>query len=73
VITSPAVDAVAGDKAKPRAPKRAGKQLVTGWIAPDVGNRLRIAAAEDRRTVQDVVAEAVSDWLGDREGTRITL
>jgi predicted transcriptional regulator len=39
------------------------KVAVTVRVHPDLRRRLRIAAAEQNRELQDIVAEAVSEWL----------
>jgi predicted transcriptional regulator len=39
------------------------KVAVTVRLHPDLRRRLRIAAAEQDRELQEIVAEAVSTWL----------
>lgn len=41
----------------------ADKVAMTVRLHPDTRRRLRIAAAETDRELQEIVAEAVSDWL----------
>lgn len=39
------------------------KVSMTVRVHPDIRRRLRIAAAEDERELQDIIAEAIDDWL----------
>lgn len=43
------------------APSRIGKRSVTAHFDPAVARQLRILAAEQERTVQDLVGEALND------------
>jgi predicted transcriptional regulator len=39
------------------------KVAMTIRLDPDIRRRLRIASAEKDREIQDIVAEAVTEWL----------
>jgi len=39
------------------------KVAMTVRLHPDVRRRLRIAAAEQDREIQEIVAEAITEWL----------
>lgn len=45
--------------AKPSAPSRLGRVLIGGHFAPEVQMALKIVAAEERTTVQALLAEAI--------------
>ena len=42
---------------------RASKRNVTGYFPPEVAKQLRVLAAEQDRTIQDCLAEALNDWF----------
>jgi hypothetical protein len=42
-----------------RAPSRVGRKGVAFWVDPDAGRQLRILAAEEDRTVQSLMEEAL--------------
>jgi hypothetical protein len=46
--------------AAPVAPSREGKIAVTGFYDPDVRMQLKILAAEQKTTIQDLVTEALN-------------
>ena len=52
--------------AKPSAPSRLGRVLIGGHFAPEVQMALKIVAAEERTTVQALLAEAIDIVLAKR-------
>lgn len=65
-ITPPHVVTTSGPKSEPVSrttlpPSRVGKRNVGGHFEPTVARQLRILAAENDRTIQDLVAEALND------------
>ncbi len=44
----------------PRAPARVGTKLVGGHFAEEVSVALKVIAAENRTTIQDLMAEAIN-------------
>ena len=53
--------AVAAPPAKPASSGRQGTKLIGGHFAPEVSTQLRILAAEEETTVQNLLAEALDD------------
>ena len=53
--------AVAAPIAKPAPSGRQGTKLIGGHFAPEVSTQLRILAAEEGTTVQNLLAEALDD------------
>lgn len=62
----------AANEAKP-APKpgRASTKLIGGHFAPEVSTQLRIIAAEDGTTIQNLLAEALDDLFVKKGKARI--
>ncbi len=60
------------NQAKP-APKpgRASTKLIGGHFAPEVSTQLRIIAAEDGTTIQNLLAEALDDLFVKKGKARI--
>jgi len=54
----PAVDP---NTKQPRPRGREGKRLIGGHFAPEVLKQLRLLAAEQDRTLQDLIAEALNE------------
>lgn len=52
--------------AKSSAPSRLGRVLIGGHFAPEVQMALKIVAAEERTTVQALLAEAIDIVLAKR-------
>ncbi len=50
-----------------RAPSRAGRKGVAFWVEPEAGRQLRILAAEEGRTTQSLMEEAL-DMLFQNRG-----
>ncbi len=46
---------------KQQKPSRKGTRLIGGHFPPDVAKQLRILAAEDETTVQELLSEALHD------------
>lgn len=53
--------ALATSAAKPASSGRQGTKLIGGHFAPEVSTQLRIIAAEEGTTVQNLLAEALDD------------
>ena len=45
----------------PMAPSRLGKRAIGGHFEPTVGRQLKLLAADQDRSVQDLLAEALND------------
>jgi len=58
-----AEDRAGAPSAPPRyvAPSRQGKRGVTAFFAPEVTKQLRLLAAEEERTVQSLMEEALNE------------
>lgn len=52
---------VTGSPTKPASGGRQGTKLIGGHFAPEVSTQLRILAAEEGTTVQNLLAEALDD------------
>ena len=48
------------------APSRAGRVLIGGHFAPEVQTALKIVAAQERTTLQDLLTEAINMVLAKR-------
>lgn len=59
VPTSAIVQDLAPAARKAVAPSRAGRVLIGGHFAPEVQTALKIVAAEERTTVQALLADAI--------------
>lgn len=57
-------------KAAPK-PGRASTKLIGGHFAPEVSTQLRIIAAEDGTTIQNLLAEALDDLFVKKGKARI--
>jgi hypothetical protein len=53
------------------APSRVGRVMVAGYFAPEVQTALRIIAAEERTTIQELVAEGLNLVLAKRKRPQI--
>ena len=51
---------------KVAAPSRAGRVLIGGHFAPEVQTALKIVAAEERTTIQALLAEAINTVFAKR-------
>ena len=70
-VQKPAPPVVANDQpavapTKFAAPSRLGRDLIGGHFAPEVQTALKIVAAEERTTVQALLAEAIDIVLAKR-------
>jgi hypothetical protein len=64
--------AVAADQVKSKTkPSRAATKLIGGHFAPEVSMQLRIIAAEDDTTIQNLLAEALDDLFVKKGKARI--
>ena len=55
----------------PDPPSREGTVAITAHLPPEVRERLKILAARQRRTMNELIAEALEDLFrkhGEREG-----
>jgi hypothetical protein len=68
-LSTPIARPVAGSKAV--APSRTGRVLVGGHFAPEVQTALKIIAAEERTTVQALLAEAINTVFARRHRPEI--
>jgi hypothetical protein len=57
--------------AKAAAPSRSGRVLVGGHFAPEVQTALKIIAAEERSTVQALLAEGINTVFAKRHKPEI--
>ena len=57
--------------AKPPAPSRSGRVLIGGHFAPEVQTALKIIAAEERTTIQALLAEAINTVFAKRHKPEI--
>jgi hypothetical protein len=57
--------------AKAAAPSRSGRVLVGGHFAPEVQTALKIIAAEERTTVQALLAEGINTVFAKRKKPEI--
>ena len=62
---------VAAPTAKPASSGRLGTKLIGGHFAPEVSTQLRILAAEESTTVQNLLAEALDDLFVKKGGGRM--
>lgn len=60
VESEPAAPATSQGEGKRATPSRAGRVLIGGHFAPEVQMALKILAAEERTTVQALLAEAIN-------------
>jgi hypothetical protein len=58
-------------KAAPK-PGRASTKLIGGHFAPEVSTQLRIIAAEEGTTIQNLLAQALDDLFVKKGKSRIT-
>lgn len=70
------VPAAAADPKPPHAPKalppsRAGRVLIGGHFAPEVQTELKVLAAQERTTVQQLVAEGLNAVFARRHKPQI--
>jgi hypothetical protein len=47
-------------------PGRQGKVVVSGWFPPEVKKQLKVIAATDETTLQNLIAEALNDLFAKR-------
>lgn len=52
---------------KQEPPKKTGKRLIGGHFAPEVQQQVRVIAAEQDRTIQALLTEALND-LFEKQG-----
>lgn len=75
ITAKPAANQAAPDKAaKPKAgtkPSRGGTKLIGGHFAPEVSMQLRMIAAEDDTTIQNLLSEALDDLFVKKGKARI--
>jgi len=55
---------------KRRAESREGMVVTTVALSPDLHKKLAIAAIEERAAIAELIREAVSHYLGERDRTR---
>jgi len=56
---------------KSAAPSRSGRVLIGGHFAPEVQTALKIVAAEERTTIQALLAEAINTVFAKRHKPEI--
>ena len=69
-VSQPAVPAQPVSKASP-PPSRLGRVLVGGHFAPEVQTALKVIAAEERTTVQALLAEGINTVFAKRHKPEI--
>jgi hypothetical protein len=66
-----AIPAEKSGGAKSQAPSRFGRVLIGGHFAPEVQTALKIIAAEERTTMQALLAEAINTVFAKRHKPEI--
>ena len=56
---------------RPQPPSRSGRVLIGGHFAPEVQTALKIIAAEERTTIQSLLAEAINTVFAKRQKPEI--
>jgi hypothetical protein len=70
-IAAPAAPAVPSRGPKPVPPSRLGRVLIGGHFAPEVQTALKIVAAEERTSVQALIAEGINAVFARRQKAQI--
>ena len=75
-VVTPAAPTAAAADAPPRTakavpPSRAGRVLIGGHFAPEVQTELKVLAAQERTTVQQLVAEGLNAVFARRHKPQI--
>mgnify|MGYP003418505165 CR=1 FL=1 len=70
-VTAVVKDAAAPVVKKPVPPSRAGRVLIGGHFAPEVQTELKVLAAQERTTVQELVAEGLNAVFARRHKPQI--
>lgn len=60
-----------GGRRKSQAPSRSGRVLIGGHFPPEVQTALKIIAAEERTTMQALLAEAINSVFAKRHKPEI--
>jgi hypothetical protein len=68
-VAAPAPDERRARKSQP--PSRSGRVLIGGHFAPEVQTALKILAAEERTTMQALLAEAINSVFAKRHKPEI--
>lgn len=71
VAAPKAVEPNVGRATKPVPPSRAGRVLIGGHFAPQVQTELKVLAAQERTTVQQLVAEGINAVFARRHRPQI--
>jgi hypothetical protein len=71
VVRTPSVPTEPTEKRKAQSPSRSGRVLVGGHFAPEVQTALKVIAAEERTTVQALLAEGINTVLAKRQKPQI--
>lgn len=66
IAAAPESNVVPASNARRAAPSRAGRVLIGGHFAPEVQTALKIVAAQERTTLQDLLTEAINMVLAKR-------
>ena len=67
----PAVVALPASAAKSVPPSRVGRVLIGGHFAPEVQTALKIVAAEERTSIQSLLAEGINAVFARRHKAQI--
>ena len=67
----PAAAAAQPSSSKPVAPSRVGRVLIGGHFAPEVQTALKIVAAEERTSIQSLLAEGINAVFARRHKAQI--
>lgn len=55
-----------------KAPTRIGKKMIGGHFEPEIAKALKILAAEEDKTIQEILEEAIGDLLEKYGKPRLT-
>jgi hypothetical protein len=58
-----AAPAPAEPAAPGKVPARTGRKAITGYFSPELSFAVHMTARKHGRTLQDVMGEALNDWL----------
>ena len=66
-LASPAADAAASEPAKAaERASRVGKQRIYAYVSADAHRRLKVYAIETGQPIDEMIREALDQWLKDR-------
>jgi hypothetical protein len=71
IAPAPVPPEAAPRRAKPVPPSRAGRVLIGGHFAPEVQTELKVLAAQERTSVQALIAEGINAVFARRHKPQI--